>query len=323
MTGTMITVFDKKVAEFKALFAAAPTLVEFGQFQVSDSLKAKLDAAVTAELGVLMLRENPIWVAVSNFIAEPINEESRTLADDVLAAIKGSAFEDKVPVTKGIFTKDKTATEAWAAAQYGTVWDTTGILSAPVPAAPTADQVIAAWRYERYKCGRTATSMARKAIAASKSGLKPDRSNYVSGQIAGAQLVPSGNREIIKYDSKLLADATAKIASSIDKGYIYKFGVQSGRIHENKTHNPYPNPEHYLLAFAQFDNSAFLFWDPDGTTSDIKSRPWGEGFGVIYHRDRRLSTAYDDADFKAIVGNFHANSPRRHLYQVNLAAPVP
>lgn len=322
MTDTIITVFDQKVAEFKALFAAAPTLVEFGQFQVSDSLKAKLDAAVTAELRLLMLRENPIWVAVSNYIAESINEGSRTLADDVLAAIKGSAFADKVPVTKRIFTKDNTATEAWAAAQYNAVWGATGIAGASVPAEPTADQVLAAWRYERFKCGRTATSMAKKAIAASKSGLKPDKSNYVSGKIAGAQLIPAGNREIIKYDSKLLADAVAKIASSIKKGYIYKFGVQSGRIHENKAH-PYPNPEHYLLAFAQFDNSAFLFWDPDGTTSDIKSRAWGEGFGVVYHRDNRLSTAFDDADFKATVGNFHANAPRRHVYQVNLAAPVP
>jgi hypothetical protein len=322
MTDTIITVFDQKVAEFKALFAAAPNLVEFGQFQVSDSLKEKLHAVVEAELRLVMLRENPIWEAVTNFIEAPINQEARTFADDVLAAIKGSAFEDKVPVTKRIFTKNNTATEAWAAAQYNLVWGSTGIAGAVVPAEPTVDQVIAAWRFERFKCGNTATSMAKKAIAASKSGLKPDKSNYVNDKIGGAQLVPAGNREVIKYDSKPLADAVAKIASAIKKGYIYKFGVQSGRIHENKTGNPYPKPEHYLLAFAHFDN-AFLFWDPDGTTSNIQSRSWGEGFGVVYHRDNRLSTAYNDADFKAIVGNFHANSPRRHVYQVNLAAPVP
>ena len=93
-------------------------------------------------------------------------------------------------------------------------------------------------------------------------------------------------------------------------------------MHENKKH-PYPAPEHFLLAFAQHDSSAFLFWDPDGTTSNIQSRPWGEGFGVVYYSDNRLSTAYNDADFRAISGNFHTNSPRRHLYQVNLAAPMP
>lgn len=75
MTDTIMTVFDQKVAEFKALFAAAPKLVEFGQFQVSDSLKEKLDAVVTAELHLVMLKENPIWVAVSNFIEEPINQD--------------------------------------------------------------------------------------------------------------------------------------------------------------------------------------------------------------------------------------------------------
>lgn len=105
MTDTIITAFDAKVTAFKNLFAAAPTLVEFGQFQVSDSLEVQLDTAVTAELRVLMLLENPIWVAHQTFLDAPINEESRTFADDVLAAIKDSAYEDKFLLPKEYILK--------------------------------------------------------------------------------------------------------------------------------------------------------------------------------------------------------------------------
>lgn len=322
MSDTIITAFDKKVVEFKALFAAAPTLVDSGQFQVSNAIKLELGTRVAKELGALMLREDPIYAAAINFFDGSLNDDSRVWADDVLAAIKGSRFEDKVPVTKAIFTKDPTATEAWAAAQYAAVWGSAGMKSASTAGALTADKAIAAWRYERYKCGATAKGMASKVTAARGSGLTANNANYQSTQIANAQLKPSGNREIISYDPKLLDDAVAKIVAGMGKGYLYRFGVQSGMRHENQK-NPYPAPEHYLLAFAEFDGHAFLFWDPDGATSNIASRPWGEGFGVIYHRNGRLSTAYDENDFQQVASNYHLLSPRRHLYQVNAAIPLP
>ena len=118
--------------------------------------------------------------------------------------------------------------------------------------------------------------------------------------------------------------------AAIDAGGFVHCGVLSGALHE---HSKFGSPEHHILVFA-YDSidgqDAFLFWDPDAAKSNIAStksaanpQGWGEGFGVLFSRMGRLTTAFDDADLAAIdrhekakTFGDHTNETLRHCYQV-------
>jgi hypothetical protein len=67
-----------------------------------------------------------------------------------------------------------------------------------------------------------------------------------------------------------------------------------------------PEPKHYILIFRYEGNKdnpdKFLFWDSDDTRSDIQdsSLNWGVGFGVLFFRKGRFTTAFSDEDLNRV-----------------------
>jgi hypothetical protein len=131
------------------------------------------------------------------------------------------------------------------------------------------------------------------------------------------------NRQTVVYDQGQLNAAVDRIKAAISRGYLYKIGVLSGLNHEDSGPR-FPNPEHWLLVFAHDGAETFVFWDSDAVVSDIWTIGWGRGFGLLFHKFGRFSTALDDPDFNTLSNDGeHCLNPRRHRYQAYLAAPLP
>lgn len=317
----MADFFDTKVAEFKKLFASSTGLVDGGQFAVTKTLTDKMHDDVTFE--VFLNKAGPAAVnkALVDYRKKSTNSDYRLWANAALKAIKDAKLEASYPMATKLLTPDPQATTQWAAQQYGAVWTSSGMTSVPSGIEITADKIKVMFDYEADKCFRTSKAMGMKTVVAMGSKLAPNPQNYSGGQIANAAKTSSGSRDVVTYNSKALDAAVSNIVKAMSAGYAYVFGVLSG------TQGSVTDPEHYILAFAQGSlngKQAFLFWDPDAAVTNLKTRGWGQGFGLIFHADGHLSTGEDQSDFDNVDGDGdHVNNTDRHCYQVFLAAPSP
>lgn len=319
----MADFFDTQVDEFKKLFASSMDVVEGGQFAVTNSLIGERSYDIDTELTAAG-KPPAIKAALKAYTDVDTISDYRARANDALKAIKDAKLEGSFPITTKMLSPDPEATAQWAAQKYSSVWTSPGMTNVPYGILVTADKIKVMYDYEKDKCYRTAQSMGAKTVLAKASGLKSKSTNYSGGQIAGARIASGGTRDIIKYgSSQSLDSAVSAIVSAMSAGYAYVFGVLSGVQLETA----WPNPEHYVLVFAQGTlngKQAFLFWDPDAGVTRIKSRGWGFGFGLIFHADGHLSTAEDQSDLDNVnADGDHVNNTDRHCYQVFLAAPSP
>jgi hypothetical protein len=149
-------------------------------------------------------------------------------------------------------------------------------------------------------------------------------------QVKAASGTETAREDVAHATPARLPDIVARMKAVVDNdGYVH-CGLLSGAKHEM---SKFPQPEHHVLVFA-YDTvgglDAFLFWDPDAARSNIQSTSWGPGFGVLFATPRRLSTAFDDADFDQVVLDAksplhgdHRNDTRRHFYQVYYLQSLP
>lgn len=331
MATPMIEYFDRKVAEMKAEFSALPNICAFGQFQVSSTVFTQLGWLVRAELMPDWITTySEVWNLYIEWAKLSVSATRRAACKKITDLIKANGWELFLPRTLAAFSLDPGATAAWASGAYAAMWTSPGLSGVPYFALPTADKYFAAWNYEKDRCGYTASYMASKIMQVKRLTLKPSTANLYTAKLGGASWKGGGQRDVLTYDPTKLPAEFDKIKAAIGRGYLYQMGVLSGARFDGGV--LWPRPEHYVLAFACFDN-ALLFWDPDAGVSHIASRPWGQGFGVLYHSDNRLSTAYDAADFSAVslvddpktgkVYGDHLQSRRRHCYQAFTANPRP
>lgn len=317
----MADFFDTKVAEFKKLFASSTGLVDGGQFAVTKSFTDKMHDDVTYETWANRAGPAAVNQALKDYRSNRTKSDYRVWANAALKAIKDAKLEASYPMAVKLLTPDPQATTQWAAQQYGAVWTSSGMTSVPGSIEITADKIKVMFDYEADKCFRTSKAMGVKTVVAMGSKLAPNPQNYSGGQIANAAKTSSGNRDVVTYNSKGLDAAVSDIVKAMTAGYAYVFGVLSG------AQGSVTNPEHYILAFAQGTlngKQAFLFWDPDAAVTNLKSRGWGAGFGLIFHQGGHFSTAEDQSDFDNVDGDGdHLNNTDRHCYQVFLAAPSP
>lgn len=324
----MTDFFDTKVDEFKKLFASSMDVVEGGQFAVTNALINQRAYDIDKELKATPGAPAAVGAALKDYVKNDTANDYRVRANAALKAIKDATLEGSFPITTKMLSPDPEATVQWAAQKYGAVWTSPGMTNVPVGILVTADKIKVMYDYEKDKCYRTAQAMGAKTVLARASGLKSNPANYSGGQIAGAKVTSAGTRDLIKYTS--LDQAVGAIVKAMSGGYAYVFGVLSG-VQGGPSPDPKNNvpgdPEHYILAFAQGTlngKQAFLFWDPDAGVTNLRSRTWGYGFGLIYNSDGHLSTAEDQTDFdKVDAGGDHLNNTARHCYQVFLAAPSP
>lgn len=318
--------FDKKVEDFKTLFASSTELVAHGQFAITQSLIDQMVDDVTRELRAARGAPAALRAALNDYMNRCTNLDSRTWADAALKQIKDAGLEASFPITTRMLTSEnRDKAKEWAATQYASVWSSAGMTNIPFGILVTADKIRAMYDKEKDRCSETAKMMGAKAVLAAGTRLTAqNKAIFSGGQIAQARMTSGGSRDIVKFEPTSLATTVGKIASAMSSGYMYVFGVLSGVRQDSGL--PFPNPEHYILAFAHWpsDVPCFLFWDPDAANSNWKSRPWGTGFGVIYYNAGRLSTAYDQSDFDKVDpwGN-HTEFTERHCYQVYSVSPVP
>ena len=318
-TITVSAGLDKAVADFKAIFAANPPLVTNGQFQIQQATFKAVVKVVEDEFATI----NP----VDSDLRSDFNDYKDSFTDPdaaarVLKTIKRKKLEAAFPETFKVFSPDPGATPQWAAGLWNGLWATGGISAAPMISRPTAAKVLAARNREVSACHDTAFSIARKFLLAKKSSAKPSKKAYSAGQMAGAALRTSGDRQTVIYNPTAFGAEIGKLRASMLDGYIYVVGALSGLNHTN-VGMAFPNPEHWLVVFAQ-EGDTFVFWDSDLGTADISDLPtWGPGFGLLFARNNHFSTAVDSPDFDDLDsdGN-HLNNTARHRYQVYLASPL-
>jgi hypothetical protein len=314
-------VIETAVTNFKNTFSASPSLITNGQFQVTDATIIAVLRRVDAEFTRVGAVDSEVRAAFDSFKRDSTDQAT---ADAVLATIKRKGLEATFPETVKVFSPDPGATSAWANGMFNTIWGSNAIAAVPAIPDPTAQKIRAANVMEQDKCHKTTVRMGQKLLAARGSTLTRIPSNYSAGQIANAQLrKQTADRQTVVYDQGQLDAAVDKIKDALSHGYLYKIGVLSGLNHEDSGPR-FPNPEHWLLVFAHDNADTFVFWDSDAVRSDIGTFNWGRGFGLLFHKFGRFSTAMDDPDFNTLYrdGN-HVLFQSRHRYQAYLADPIP
>lgn len=305
---------DTLVADFKSLFASNPALLTNGQFQITTILINVIFQIVSDELSTI-LPNSDLNDAFSRWKDDRANAAH---AAEILKVIKRDKLEAWLPKTVHIFSSDPKSS-AFVQAAFGSLWTSSGV---PAPAAvpdPTFDKLAAARKREDSACFETTSSLGRKLRTASSMSA-PARGLFESGTVAGARIGSmGGKRQEIVYNPVQLADAMSKVGATIDRGIVYRAGVMSGENHTN-VGKKFPDPEHWLLIFGR-DGDQFAFWDSDSATTNISRLGWGAGFGLLFYRNNRFSTAADPADFANVSGPNHVDEPVRHCYQVYNLTP--
>lgn len=126
------------------------------------------------------------------------------------------------------------------------------------------------------------------------------------------------NYSVIQYWPDPLRKAVEQLKCALDKGYVVRAGVLSGRCadkpdqgcaakQENKSTVWRDCPEHWLLIIGYEDNK-FVFWDKSGPSelaspmskkcSSSENSCNGLGFGILHYDsvNNRLTTAQNDDD---------------------------
>jgi hypothetical protein len=335
--------FDAAVTSFKALCPGHPQLFQYGQFYVTRRTIDDLFGTITVELqNNLRLSINPPELnGAINFFKTKLSGRVMNIplaSINTMLDVMDPVYGGMAPI-RALFVAGKND-RANAQSDFDAVWSTPDIPAAPAlsGSAPTLAKAQAAYQLERDKCFYVLRAFAKKLLKKRGVGPLPQAAIISDMLVGGAFLkdaapargTETGRQEIGYGAPNLLAAATARMRAAINAdGYIH-CGVLSGAMHEN---SKFPQPEHHVMVFAHDTvggRDAFLFWDPDAAHSEIASTNWGQGFGVLFSRAGRLTTAVDDADFAAVdrhsaADTFgdHTNDPLRHCYQVYTLQTLP
>jgi hypothetical protein len=321
---TVANVLNDAVADFKKAFAVNPALITRGQFQISDATADAVLERVKDEFLKVGSVDPELLAAVKNFKDDPKKFTKADTANAVLRTIKQKKLETTFPETVKVFSPDPGATWVGANSLFNTIWGGNTVPPPLTISEPTAQKLRVAFKREEGACHDVTVRMARKLLTARGSTLTSIPSNFAAGQMANAQLQnEKEGRQKVVYNRGQLDAAVGKIQAAISRGFLYLIGVLSGFNHTN-VGMVFPNPEHWLLLFAHDGADTFVFWDSDAARSNIAQLGWGKGFGLLFHKFGRFSTAMDDADFNELRDDAdHVVSPRRHRYQAYLAKPIP
>jgi hypothetical protein len=329
---TVAKVIKEAVEDFKKAFAVNPALYTSGQFQLYDATRDALWWKVKTEFTRVGSVDPEVQAAFDRFWDDRLEP---TKADAVLSTIVRKSLKETYPETVKVFSPDPHATMAWANGVFNRLWGSNAIPVALTIPDPTAAKVRVAYQREASACHDTALRMARRLLAARGSTLTSNPSNFAAERIAGAlpRDEPEG-RQTLVYNHGQLDTAVDRIKAAMSRGYLYLIGVLSGLTHrdhgrifptpDQNPRDPRVGPEHWLLFFKHDDADTFVFWDSDAPVTHIGNLPWGPGFGLLFHKFGRFSTAWDDADFHELSDQGdHDSNQRRHRYQAYLAAPIP
>jgi hypothetical protein len=321
---TVANVLNDAVKDFKSAFAVNPALITNGQFQIADATADAVIERVKNEFLKVGLADPEVLAAAKTYKEDRKKFTRSDTADAVLRTIKQKKLEKTVPETVKAFSPDPGATLVWANSLFNMIWGSNAVPPPPTISEPTAQKARVAFKREEGACHDVTVRMARKLLTARGSTLTSIPSNFAAGQMANAQLQnEKRGRQKVVYNQGQLDTAVGRIQAAISRGFLYLIGVLSGFNHTN-VGMKFPNPEHWLLVFAHDGADTFVFWDSDAERSNIAQLGWGQGFGLLFHKFGRFSTAMDDADFNELRDNAdHVVSPRRHRYQAYLAAPIP
>lgn len=337
--------FNKAVEDYKNNFGTHKQMFQYGQFYVTsktiDDIELRIENVLRANTRFTI--EPQKLDSALKFFHEKLKPDVRQIQVSVILAMIDLLEKQGDMADIRLLFKPTDADAKRAEVDFNQLWSTPNIPSAPYwfGDEPTIGKARAAHKLEKDRCFQVSRSMAKK-LATKHGTTLPSAVVISDGQLAGAKpqdFVPAAphdvGQQIIRHDNPgALATAYARMKATIDKGGFVQCGVLSG------ARGPFPEPEHYLLAFAYdvIDGSdAFLFWDPDGARSNIAStspgagKPgWGPGFGVLFANSKRLSTAVNDTDLTAIdrdkdspfFGD-HNTETRRHCYQVYYVQSLP
>jgi hypothetical protein len=345
MVNFAIPEFNKAVEEFQKIFATHPRLYRSGQFYLTDYILDQIIGVADDEIKRnIRFIINPAYGdqiirGLKGCIAHiPLPLLNLEFIDKILASAE---VDGDLAALRSMFSSappEISETRSVQAA-YKSVWDKPSIGGPPyLGAYPNMKMARAAFAFEKDKCFSTCRSLANKLLTARKISTLPKNLKISNGKIAEATLTgkPAGEgpiveQQILAYNlPSQLVKETKAMRKAIEAGAVIQCGVLSGaRLDKNLRQEP----EHYILVFAYGiveGIDAFLFWDPDAHTTNIKTTTWGDGFGVIFYRPGRLSTSISDADLTRIdcnknSSNFgnHLNEPNRHCYQVFYLQTLP
>lgn len=346
--------FNAAVAEFKKTFATHRQIYAYGQFYVTGRTVDDMLGLIESEL-----RANIRFMFSPDQLENTLKWFREKLRVDVrlISAAAINAMLDLIEsngdmaAIRAMFRSSAAgkADAAAARADFDQIWSGDAIPAYPYWSGSSASlgKALAARELEKDRCFQVSSSLARKV---GKARALPTPPALSDGGIAGARVVETvpaaparndvGQQEVRHADPAALQAAYARMRAVIDARGFVQCGVLSG------ARGPFPRPEHYVLAIAHDvvdGKDAFLFWDPDANRSNIASTApgagapgWGPGFGVLFATAKRLSTATDDADLKAIdriektpLGEVnplfgdHVAETRRHCYQVYSLQSLP
>jgi hypothetical protein len=333
-------VFDKAVAELKSVFKNKIRLVTEGQFYVTwwagEQLVGQAENELFETLSLAPLKREHILKLIKGLIiGTPVSRISPELVqlnldsldrNNDLAGVKrlfetGTPSQVELGVVRAIFEK---------------TWGKSDINEGDYYVGSRGDfkTLRAAFNYDKVQCFKVCRGFANKLLVACRANALPKKLKLSAGLIAQATLIgkpaTSDNakqeeQQIVNYGApSQLRDIAKLMREVLDFGGVIQCGVLSGVRLDKNIRN---DPEHYILVIAHDvidGQEAFLFWDPDPSGSDVEKTLWGPGFGVLFSRAGRLTTAIDDDDLKNLQlaksdKNFgdHLTLPhRRHCYQV-------
>lgn len=335
---------DKDVQDFKNLFMNHKELYLYGQFYLHNRHFDQLIAEIKITLKghpFFMFNPNPKLLDESlNFIMDFLNSPVDELTEQNI-----NLFLKNIDPTN-IYTSDLKKILApgpldldAVKRDYAMIWSTSEIGNAPPWLGMSSlPKYIASYKFEKDKCFDTVRSFTRKLLKARSITTIPSNAKISDGAIAHASIKKSFKdpgsgviSDVIVYgEPAAFSILIPKIKEAINKKCVVQCGVASGVFHEQSS---FPNPEHYILIFG-YDTvdgkDMFLFWDPDAVRSNIGATNWGRGFGCLFFKSGRLSTAIDNTDFfnimtdkKNLFWGDHLSEARRHRYQVYYLQTLP
>jgi hypothetical protein len=331
---------------FKKIFASHTQLYQYGQFYLTNRVLDDVLAVAKDEISRnVRFTFNPalgqqILDGLRGSIAHiPLPFLNLEVIDRILASVE---VNGDMAAIRAMFAATPPGPAEARAVQtaYNIVWSKSDIGAAKpyLSLAPSIKMARGAFAFEKDKCFSTCRSFASKLLAARKMTTLPKSLGISMGTTAGATLIgkPAGpgpvvEQQTIAYTAPSQLDVLTKaMRKAIDASAVVQCGVLSGaRLDKNLNQRP----EHYVLTFAYGtveSMDALLFWDPDAAATNIRSASWGRGFGVLFSRPGRFSTAIDDADLTNIdrdrrspTFGDHRNEPKRHCYQVFYLQTLP
>lgn len=341
---------NKAVADLKASCGTHTQLFRYGQFYVTRRTMDDLLAQITSDLSAnlrFVLAPDQLPNVLAFFKAKLSEAAMDVNVVSIMNTLNLIEVNGDMAAIRAMFVPTK-QDEAHARSDFHDVWSTPNISAAPTLSGSPASlgKAQAAAKLEKGQCFNVLKAFAAKLLKKRGGARLPPTVILNEGVLAGARPqqtaagVPAspGVAQILARDTlvytqpAVVSAAATRMRAALDAGGFVHCGVLSGALHD---HSVFPNPEHHILVFA-YDTingqDAFLFWDPDAAHSNIAGTGWGDGFGVLFSRNGRLCTGFDDADLADIertkddkAEGDHRNDTRRHSYQVYtlLTLPLP